>query len=54
MFCFKELCSTGPCDVNADCTDTVGSYICTCHTGFTGNGITCIGKMLKFNTQIKF
>ena len=29
------------CDDNADCTDIDGSYICTCHVGFTGDGETC-------------
>merc|ERR1712136_705181 len=29
------------CDVNAACTDTVGSYTCTCNTGYTGDGFTC-------------
>ena len=24
------------------CTDTNGSYMCTCNTGFTGNGVVCI------------
>ena len=47
---FKELCSTNPCDINAGCTDTTGSYICTCNTGFTGSGIVCTGKMLIHST----
>ena len=29
------------CDVNADCTDTIGSFICICKTGYTGDGLTC-------------
>ncbi|XP_028418860.1 adhesion G protein-coupled receptor E1-like [Dendronephthya gigantea] len=36
-----ELCTTNPCDANANCTNTVGSYVCFCHSGFTGNGINC-------------
>ena len=30
------------CDqVNADCSNTVGSYDCECHVGFTGDGRRC-------------
>ena len=32
-----------PCDENADCTNTDGSYSCTCKQGFTGNGSICEG-----------
>ena len=37
---------TDTCDVNADCNNTVGSFICTCHSGFSGNGETCEGFYL--------
>jgi len=33
-----------PCGSNANCSDTDGSFICTCRTGFEGNGFTCTGK----------
>ena len=38
-------CITGEdlCDVNGNCTDTEGSYECTCNTGFSGNGFNCSG-----------
>ena len=32
-----------PCDENADCTNSDGSYSCTCKQGFTGNGASCEG-----------
>ena len=31
------------CHQQATCTDTEGSYSCTCQTGFTGNGSMCTG-----------
>jgi len=35
---------SSPCDVNADCTNSDGSYSCTCKQGFTGNGTICQGN----------
>jgi len=32
---------TFPCHSNANCTDTNGSFICTCMAGFEGNGFNC-------------
>ena len=34
---------SSPCDENADCTNSDGSYSCTCKQGFTGDGKTCQG-----------
>ena len=38
--CEREL---DDCDPNANCTNTIGSYNCTCNTGFTGDGFNCRG-----------
>ena len=42
-----DECSNGShvCDVNANCTNTVGSHNCTCKEGFTGNGRSCSGTL---------
>jgi len=29
------------CHVNANCTNTIGSFTCQCKEGYMGNGITC-------------
>ena len=31
------------CDVNAVCSNTQGSYNCTCKPGYSGDGKKCIG-----------
>ena len=30
--------------MNAECTDTEGSYECECKTGYSGDGFNCSGK----------
>ena len=32
------------CHADANCTNTKGSFYCTCHTGYSGDGVTCISK----------
>ena len=36
------------CHVNANCTNTIGSHVCTCHTGYTGDGQTCSSDFDNF------
>ena len=33
------------CDVNAVCTDTDGSFTCSCNSGYSGDGTTCTSKL---------
>ena len=35
------------CHGNAYCNNTVGSYNCTCNSGYSGNGFNCTGKKYK-------
>lgn len=37
------------CNVNADCTNTEGSFNCSCHSSFFGNGIFCDSKNMIYN-----
>ena len=39
------------CDKNADCTNSDGSYSCTCKDGFTGDGTTEFVELNLFFTH---
>ena len=32
----------------AECTNTIGGYTCSCRTGFSGDGFTCLGNLMIF------
>ena len=34
------------CDTNAICSDTAGSFRCSCKDGYRGDGTNCTGKSL--------
>lgn len=38
---FNFLTLFRPCDVFAHCTNTYGSFFCTCYPGYDGDGFTC-------------
>lgn len=40
----NECLENPPCGYNAICTNTDGSYLCDCKTGYEGSGINCTGK----------
>ena len=40
-----ECSASSPvCDIKANCSNTRGSYDCTCKVGYTGDGKTCQGR----------
>ena len=41
-----------PCDENADCTNSEGSFSCTCKQGFTGDGEVCQGTAERYLSKI--
>ena len=64
-YCSLEICvpfsdvdecsaSSPVCDSNANCSNTPGSYICTCTSGFTGDGKTCQGRNSVTKSHSKF
>lgn len=40
-----EECTTDTdnCHADANCTNTKGSFYCTCHRGYSGDGVMCDG-----------
>ena len=48
-FSFSDVdeCNNGLdiCNVNANCSNTLGSFECYCKEGFVGDGIICLSKL---------
>ena len=42
----ENECLLGPCDENAVCQNTPGSFHCVCKAGFTGDGEFCQGAVV--------
>lgn len=34
------------CHVEATCDNTIGSFVCTCKTGYLGDGKDCAGRKM--------
>ena len=49
-----DECKNGihDCDMNANCTNTKGSFECTCNNGFVGDGKTCISKFSIYRSVL--
>lgn len=43
-----ECSSSNVCHSNAMCNNTVGSYICKCNPGYTGDGKNCTSSCFHF------
>ncbi len=41
------VANTDGCSPTANCTNTDGSYTCTCWGGYSGDGFACTGISLK-------
>ena len=39
-----ECQEQSPCDSNAQCANTPGSFTCACNEGYSGDGRTCTGQ----------
>lgn len=40
----ENECKYRPCDVFAHCTNTLGSFYCSCLPGYDGDGFSCHGE----------
>ena len=49
-----DECHNNTCHSNATCNNTLGSFLCTCKNGFTGDGRDCTGMKCKCQHVRKF
>jgi len=48
------LTPNGGCHTLATCTNTPGTFSCTCNLGYTGNGYSCTGMYLRQTYVLTF
>ena len=46
-----DECDSSPCHPNASCSNTEGSFICTCNSGYMGDGMFCASKYVKYGKK---
>ena len=46
-----ECLTSQPCHANATCNNTVGSYLCSCDLGYSGDGMKCSGRNGVFSNE---
>ena len=54
LYCFldiNECYLSNACHPNSNCSNTLGSYICECNPGYSGDGKTCAG--MQYNSACK-
>ena len=51
--CFQIVSDVDECSSNVhdcssvgDCTNTIGSFECSCKNGYSGDGVACSGKLI--------
>ena len=47
-----DECPSDPCDSNANCSNSVGSFTCTCDSGYSGGGFQCTGELVISIKQV--
>ena len=52
MFTDVDECVEDPCTLNANCTNTNGSYFCECYSGYESFGTNCEGKNLAISISV--
>jgi len=45
------LTNNGGCDINAICSNTIGSFNCICKPEYSGDGLSCYGNILFFFSE---
>ena len=44
-----DECTDGvdDCDINGECTNTIGSFACNCKSGYSGDGTECQSRYMQ-------